>query len=94
LLFEKVIAATGVKAKLFFLSCAVSFGADSFFFLNVTNFFIPIAIDTMPSRPIIYVGMTNNINEPNVLLETSKPIPIYCPNITCRSGKVNEEKTL
>jgi hypothetical protein len=46
----------------------------------------------MPSRPIIYDGITNAINEPSALIDTSKPIPIYCPTITCRTGKVNEEK--
>lgn len=78
------------------LSCAVSsdFGPDLFFLLNVTNFFTPITIGAMPSRPMIYAGITNEIDEPRALIDTSKPIPIYCPTITCRTGKVGEENNI
>jgi len=43
---------------------------------------------------MIYEGITNEINEPRALIDTSKPIPIYCPTITCRTGKVDEEKNI
>jgi hypothetical protein len=43
---------------------------------------------------MMYVGIINEINEPRALMATSKPIPTYCPNIVCRTGKVNEEKNI
>ena len=45
-------------------------------------------------RPIIYVGITNEISEPSALIATSRSIPTYCPNITCRTGKFNEDKDI
>jgi hypothetical protein len=51
-------------------------------------------IGAMPSKPIIYVGITSEISESSTLIATSRPIPTYCHNVTSRTGKVNEEKNI
>jgi len=42
---------------------------------------------------MIYEGITNEINEPSALIVTSKPIPIYCPNITAELEKSTNKGT-
>ena len=47
-----------------------------------------------PNSPMMYEGITSGRNEPNALIATSKPIPIYWPSTTCLIGKVEEEKKI